>query len=316
MNPSPAQRDLLALCALRLDKESVDWSLLAREAVRPDGLRRLLQGQVIEKSKAANKARDLFDRVLDQLPRAYERVDDELALGAQRGARLITVLDDGYPSNLRLVPNLPPFLFLLGGELTAQDLRSVAVVGTRKPSPRGVRLATGLAGRLVERGVTVVSGMAAGIDTAAHRAALDAHGRTIAVIGTGVTRVFPRENAALMEEIVERGVVVSQFWPSTPPATWTFPRRNVVMSGIAQGTAVIEATHTSGAKMQARLALEHGKRAFLLKSLVSDNLWAQKYVAERGAIEVADIDDILKWLAEPDRIQEVTQQRQLTLDLV
>lgn len=316
MHPTNAQRDLLALCALRLDKESVDWSLIAREAVRPDGVARMLRGQVVEKSKAALKATDLLARVLDQLPRAYERVDEEMGLAAERGAVLVTVLDESYPSNLRLIPNLPPFLFLMGRQVTTEDLRSVAVVGTRRPSPRGLGLAKRLAGQLVDRGVTVVSGMAAGIDSAAHRATLDAGGRTIAVIGTGVTKVFPKENAGLMDEIVERGVVVSQFWPSTPPATWTFPRRNVVMSGIAQGTAVIEASHTSGAKMQARLALEHGKRAFLLKSLVTDQPWAQTYVAERGAIEIGDVEDILSWLAEPDRIREVTEQRQLTLDLV
>lgn len=316
MSSSTPERDLLALCALRLDKESIDWSLLAREVQRPDGLARLLQGQIIEKSKAAAKARYLLEVLLKELPRAYERVDEELELGTQRGARLVTVLDDAYPSNLRLIPNLPPFLFILGGDTTAADLRAVAVVGTRQPSPRGLKYAGRLAGQLVERSVTVVSGMAAGIDTAVHRATLDIGGRTIAVIGTGVTKVFPRENAALMEEIEEHGLVVSQFWPSTPPATWTFPRRNVVMSGIAQGTAVIEASHTSGAKMQARLALEHGKRVFLLKSLVTDQKWAQTYVAERGAIEVEDVADILKWLAAPDRIREVTEQRQLTLDLV
>lgn len=315
MDPSP-QRDLLALCALRVEKESLDWSLLAREAMRPDGLQRLLSGQILEQSKAAERARELLPTMLPRLDAAYDRVDVEVDLGLERGARLVTILDDDYPSNLRLVPNLPPFLFLLGGAIEPHDLRSVAVVGTRKPSPRGVGLAERLARQLVEQSVTVVSGLAAGIDTAAHTATLAAGGRTIAVIGTGVTRVFPKENAALMESIIETGVVVSQFWPSTPPATWTFPRRNVVMSGIAQGTAVIEASSTSGAKMQARLALEHGKRAFLLKTLVTDQPWAQKYVATRGAIEVSDIDDIIKWLAEPDRIREVTERRQLTLDLV
>ena len=192
----------------------------------------------------------------------------------------------------------------------------MAVVGTRKPSPTGQSRAGRLARELVKNGVTVVSGLAAGIDTAADTSTLEAGGRTIAVIGTGVTRVYPAENRGLMERIEQSGTIVSQFWPSTPPATWTFPRRNVVMSGIAQGTAVIEATSTSGAKMQARLALEHGKRAFLLRTLVTEQPWARKYVAERGAIEVADVGDIVKWLAAPDRIKEVTEQRQLTLDLV
>lgn len=314
MNAS-RQRDLLALCALRHEKESLDWSLLAREATRPDGVARLLTGEVLERSKAADKARALMSKVLPQLSEAYERVDREHELGSGRGARLVTVLDDCYPSNLRLIPNLPPFLYLLGRQITAEDLRSVAVVGTRKPSPRGRKLASQLARQLVEAGVTVVSGLAAGIDTAAHTATLEAGGKTIAVIGTGVTKVYPRENAELMERIESEGVVVSQFWPSTAPATWTFPRRNVVMSGIAQGTAVVEASSTSGAKMQARLALDHNKRAFLLKSLVTDQPWAQSYVEKRGAIEVTEVHDVLRWLAEPDRIREVTDQRQLSLEL-
>lgn len=313
---SSEQRDLLALCALRVERESLDWSLLAREAVRPDGLRRLLSGSIVEQSTVANKSRAVIKKALKLLNEGYDRVDAELTLAHKREARLVTVLDDDYPSNLRLISNLPPFLFLLGGRIEDADLRSVAVVGTRKPSPAGQSRAARLARDLVKNGVTVVSGLAAGIDTAAHTAALEAGGRTIAVIGTGVTRVYPAENRGLMERIEQAGTVVSQFWPSTSPATWTFPRRNVVMSGIAQGTAVIEATSTSGAKMQARLALEHGKRAFLLRTLVTEQPWAQKYVAQRGAIEVADVDDIVKWLAAPDRIREVTEQRQLTLDLV
>jgi DNA processing protein len=312
---SPDQHDLLALCALREEKSSVDWSLLAREAVRSNGLADLLAGHIAERSAVASRSRRILRRLLPQLDRARERVDSELALAEQLGARLVTVLDDGYPSNLRLIPNLPPFLFVLGDEFHDDDLRSVAVVGTRKPSPDGLRRARRMAEQLVDHGVTVVSGMAAGIDTAAHRATLDVGGRTIAVTGTGITRTYPKENAALAAEIAEHGAIVSQFWPSTPPATWTFPRRNVVMSGIAQGTVVIEASQTSGAKMQARLALEHGKRVFLVRTLVTSQPWAGTYVAERGAVEVGEVDDVIRHLAEPDRIRSATEQRQLTLDL-
>ena len=113
---------------------------------------------------------------------------------------------------------------------------------------------------LAGQAATVVSGLAKGIDTAAHCAALDADGRTIAVLGTGITKCYPGENRDLAEAITAgSGVLVSQFWPTSPPSRFTFPRRNVVTSGISQGTIVIEATSTSGAKMQARLALDHGK---------------------------------------------------------
>jgi DNA processing protein len=315
MNLSPTQRDLLALCEIHDGEDRLDWSMLARESARTAGVAQLLNGEVLEKSATAAKARELLPRLLSSLDAARDRVAAEVERADAVGARLVTVLDESYPANLRLIPNLPPFLFLRGVDITENDLRAVCVVGTRQPSPRGVTVASSLATQLVERGVTVVSGLAKGIDAAAHRAALDAGGRTIAVIGTGITRTYPKENLELSEEIAERGLLVSQFWPSSSPARWTFPRRNVVMSGIAQGTAVVEAGPTSGAKMQARLALEHGKRVFLMHSLVTNQKWAETYLAERGALEVSSVEDILENLAEPHRIRGVTDQRQLTLDL-
>jgi DNA processing protein len=230
------------------------------------------------------------------------------------GATLVTVLDEAYPTNLRLIFNLPPFLFMRG-EIGEADLRSVAVVGTRTPTEDGIRRATRMARTLAERGVTVVSGLAAGIDTAAHTAALDAGARTIAVVGTGVLRTYPRTNVALAEEIATKGAIVSQFWPDAHPATYTFPRRNVTMSGIAQGTVVIEASHTSGAKMQARLAIEHGKKVFLLRSLVDSHPWAAKYASDRGALVVEDVDDVIRQLVTPDRVRSADNLRvQLALE--
>jgi DNA processing protein len=168
---------------------------------------------------------------------------------------------------------------------------------------------------LVDHGVTVVSGLARGIDTAAHTAALSAGGRTIAVIGTGINRCYPAENKDLVEDIVRRGAVVSQFWPDAPPATYTFPRRNVTMSGIAQGTVVIEASSTSGAKMQARIALEHGKKVFLIRSLTEQQEWARTYIEKRGAIAVDDVTDVVAALAPPERIHAADRRReQLVMD--
>ena len=170
---------------------------------------------------------------------------------------------------------------------------------------------------LAERGVTVVSGMARGIDSAAHRSAIESGGRTIAVLGTGITKTYPSENRELAEEISEHGALVSQFWPTRSPGRDTFPRRNVVTSGLSQGTVVIEASSTSGAKMQARLALEHGKKVFLLKSLVTDQPWARTYVAKRGAIEVNDVEEVIRHLASPERVRQASEQRQqLTLALL
>lgn len=301
---------LLALCAIR----GLNWSLIAREAQRADGLERLFAGRIVEHSEQADAGRERLVEALAEPSTLFERVEAELDAASAAGASLVTVLDDTYPSNLRLVFNLPPFLFYRG-ELQPEDAFSVAVVGTRQASSEGLSRARQMASGLVSSGVTVVSGLAAGIDTAAHEATLRAGGRTVAVLGTGITRTYPRENAALAERICERGALVSQFWPSAHPSTFTFPRRNVVTSGISQGTVVIEATSTSGAKMQARLALEHGKRVFLLRSLVTSQPWARKYL-DRGAIEVAGVEEVVSRLSPAAQVAEVAGgRRQLALDL-
>jgi DNA processing protein len=309
---SEDQARLLRLCAL----PKVDWYLIAREAQRPGGLDRLVRGELSERSSERAKATAAAIAAAgeDQSP-SVRRVDEELAkLPAGGGIRLTTVLDDDYPSNLRTIYNLPPFLFYRG-TLDATDARSVAVVGTRHASDEGIRRGSEIATELAKQGVTVLSGLARGIDTAAHLAALDAGGRTIAVMGTGILRCYPADNADLAEEITQHGAIVSQFWPSAPPTQYNFPRRNVVTSGMGQGTVVVEATSTSGAKMQARLALEHGKRVFLLHDLVTSQTWAQRYV-ERGAIEVHTVEDIVRLLRSPEAVDSLSEQRrQLVLDL-
>ncbi|PZG18991.1 DNA processing protein DprA [Micromonospora craterilacus] len=296
---------LLALCKV----PKVNWYLIAREAQRRDGLARLLSGELTEESPDAQLAAEAIREARHQLPEYRQRALTEVESGAQVGARLITVLDQDYPQTLRLIFNLPPFLFVRGAFAEA-DLRSVAVVGTREATEDGVKRSGRMARLLVEEGVTVVSGLARGIDTAAHWATLSAGGRTLAVIGTGIRRCYPAENRELAEHIARDGAIVSQFWPDAPGATYTFPRRNVTMSGIAQGTVVIEASKTSGAKMQARLALEHGKKVFLLKSLTESQEWARKYVATRSAIKVDDVADVVKQLNDPAKIHAANTRRE------
>ncbi len=229
----------------------------------------------------------------------YEAMIDEYE---KRGVRLITILDEDYPQNLRLVYNRPPFLWVRGALLPTDD-RSIAVVGTRKASPEGLAQARVLAEQLAERNVTVLSGLALGVDGAAHEGALAVGGRTVAVLGTGINTIYPAQHAELAGRIVESGgALVSQFWPDAPPTKWSFPMRNVVMSGMGVGTVVIEASKTSGAKMQARLALEHGKRLFLVNTLVMREEWAQNYAKHPGATvidSVNDVVDVLAALAQP-----------------
>jgi DNA processing protein len=173
-----------------------------------------------------------------------------------------------------------------------------------------------MASLLAARGVTVLSGLARGIDTVAHEACLDAGGRTIAVLGSGIRRIYPQENLELAERIVKAGAVVSQFWPDAAPTSYSFPRRNVVTSGMGQGTVVVEASATSGAKMQARLAIEHGKQVFLLKSLVTERAWAKRYLSRPRVYEVSDVDDIIRALRSTQEMRDRAEQRvQLALSL-
>lgn len=211
------------------------------------------------------------------------------------GLHLVTILDPDYPQQLLTVHQRPPFL-LYRGSLDDRDAGGVAIVGTRSASPDGVHRASSIATGLAERGVTVISGLAAGIDTAAHTAALRAGGRTVAVIGTGLRTAYPPENSALQEQIARKHLVLSQFWPDARPTKTSFPMRNAVMSGYAAATVVIEANWKSGARMQARLALEHGRPVFLLDSLLRHD-WARVYVA-RGAVTVTSAADVLARLDE------------------
>jgi len=305
--------DLLSLCRVR----GVSWHYIAREAQRRPELEvdRLVGGDTTEQGKAALETLTLLAEARPEVSGHRETVEEMIASTESDGIKLTTVLDQSYPVNLRVIDNLPPFLFYRG-ELHPDDAYSVAVVGTRVPSPEGLMRAEKMAERLAEYGVTVLSGLARGIDTAAHEAALNAGGRTIAVLGSGIRRIYPRENTGLAERIADTGAVVSQFWPDTAPTSYTFPRRNVVTSGMGQGTVVIEASATSGAKMQARLAIEHGKQVFLLASLVTQRDWARSYLKRPRVYEVNDVDDIISVLRSPDEIRSRAEQRvQLALTL-
>jgi len=268
---------------------------------------RLLGGEpVIMPAERRQYASELVSRIgpadVSQAQTLIDRVTSQ-------GVRLITVLDEDYPENLKLIFNRPPFIWVRG-ELEPRNLRAIAVVGTRQATEEGRAAAARLARGLAQARVIVLSGLARGIDTAAQAATIEAGGRTVAVMGTGILApVYPAENGELAERIVGTGgAIVSQFWPQAPPRKANFPRRNVVMSGMSAGTVVVEAAATSGAKMQARLALEHGKRLFLPEPLVASQDWARRYATRPGVTVVGDLDDILDEL-----VKVVEVPRQLTL---
>ena len=198
----------------------------------------------------------------------------EIAHWERSGIQLISVLDEAYPDNLRGVHDRPPLLFV-AGNLLAGDARAAAVIGSRDASDAGAESARQIATFLTRSSFTVVSGLARGIDTAAHTAALDSGGRTIAVIGNGIAHSYPPENAWLQQRISAEGAVISQFLPPVAPAPGHFPMRNAVMSGMAVATVIVEAGIRSGARTQARLALAHGRPVLLMKTVLSQD-WAQQ----------------------------------------
>jgi len=265
------------------------WHLVSDEIEERGSALAVLEGRGPETSGAADLT--LFPAEADQ-----QRDEDLDAIVAEigdweaEGIHLVTVLDEDYPQNLRTIHNRPPLLFVRGS-LLADDERSIAVVGTRQVSPDGLRQTTAMAEDLSALGFTIVSGLAEGVDTAAHRAALDSGRRTVAVIGTGIRRAYPAANAELQERIAAEGAVASQFWPDAPPRRQSFPMRNIVMSGIALATVVIEASHTSGARMQARIALEHGRPVFLMRSLLSHE-WARAYAERPGTHVVRSASEV------------------------
>jgi len=212
-----------------------------------------------------------------------------------------TLLQLSYPGNLQAVFDKPPLLFVMGHWDDGLDRRAVAVVGTRTATPEGCKRAYRLAFKLASAGITVISGLAKGIDAYAHRGALRAGGRTIAVLGTGILKRYPRENASLADEILASGgALVSQFFPAQHPTKWTFPVRNITMSGLSLATVVVEAGATSGAKLQAEAALIHGRSVFLPSSLVTGHPWARAMIREgfRGsyATEVHSPEEVLEKL--------------------
>lgn len=224
---------------------------------------------------------------------ARHELDDavaEIAGWERSGITLLTVLDSEYPENLRTVYDRPPLIFV-AGSLRESDARSVAVVGARAASREGLARARQITEHLANCGCTVISGLAAGIDTQAHTTALRCGGRTVAVLGTGLRLCYPPENAHLQRRLARDGAVVSQFWPGSRPTAASFIRRNATMSGLAMGTVVVEASHTSGARAQARLALQHGRPVFLPEPLL-DEPWARAFADRPGTHVVREPEEI------------------------
>jgi DNA processing protein len=195
----------------------------------------------------------------------------ELEECEQHGIRLLQLEDPGYPQLLRRIDDPPPLLYVRG-EITNVDDLALAIVGGRSASYYGTAQASRFARDFATRRVTVVSGLARGIDTAAHRAALEGGGRTLAVVGSGLLDIYPPENERFADEVAGNGAVISEFPLHTPGRARNFPQRNRVISGLSLGVLVVEATRKSGSLITARLALEQGREVFALPGKVDSDL--------------------------------------------
>jgi DNA processing protein len=250
-------------------------------------------------SATALRAAGLPQAAIEQLLYGRQRLDLDAQMeriGAL-GLHLITWQDPDYPPRLKEIEQSPPLLYVKG-ELSPSDEWALAVVGTRSPTSYGKEAAQRLAGGLAENGVTVISGLALGIDAVAHRAALEAGGRTIAVLGSGSDVIYPTRHASLAEAIVESGALISDFPLGTRPAAGNFPARNRIISGLGLGTVVVEAGARSGALITLQFALEQGRETFAVPGGIHSRMSAGTNGAiQRGEAKlVMDVRDILEEL--------------------
>ncbi len=228
----------------------------------------------------------------------HERIHDETVRRDGSVPRALTRAEAAYPSRLAEVPDAPATLHVRGRLLDA-DALAVAVVGSRRATPYGLEVAETLAADLAARGVTIVSGLARGIDSAAHRGALRVGGRTVAVLGSGVDVIYPPENRRLADEIAERGALVSQFAPGTPPLPQNFPIRNQVIAAMSLAVVVVEAAERSGSLITARLAAELGREVLAVPGRITapESCGANRLIQD-GAHVAMGWDDVVAVLPE------------------
>ena len=233
---------------------------------------------------------------------------DELRFISEEGIRAISILDADYPELLKNIYDPPPVIFVKGS-LKDLNRKTIAVVGSRRCSFYGMNMSKKLAYDLAQEGITVVSGLARGIDTAAHKGTLKAKGETIAVLGHGFRKIYPPEAGPLMHEICEVGAVITEYTSKVEPLKGNFPRRNRIISGLSHGVVVVEAGHKSGAMITANIALEQGREVFAVPGR-ADTAGSKgaNYLIQNGAKLVMGIDDITEELGPIEKKNDIKQK--------
>jgi len=288
-----------------MDERTAYIALNLMEGIGPVGVRALVtalgsaaavfEAPAGELQRATGIGTAAADRILAQ--RGTLAVEAEIERAEAVGVRIVTMLDPEYPEALKQIHD-PPLALYMRGRLQSRDRHAVAIVGTRRPTHYGIQTAGRLAFQLAQSGFTLVSGLALGIDTAAHEGALRAGGRTLAVIGSGLNRLYPDENRKLADRIAEQGAVLSEFPMDRPPDKTTFPMRNRIVSGLSAGVLVVEAGRRSGATITADQALSQGRDVFSVPGRI-DSYASQgtNALLKQGAIPVTGVDDILEHYA-------------------
>lgn len=250
-------------------------------------------------------------RTSQNLLQARSEIDPELRWlrVQQAGVTCLTWEDGDYPEALRQTDGAPPVLYV-DGALADSDRLAVAIVGTRRASSYGREIAHQLATELARNGITIVSGLALGIDTVAHTAALKAGGRTLSVLGSGVDQIYPTQNRGLAQEIRQQGAILSEYWLGTRPEAMNFPPRNRIISGLSQAIVIVEAGKRSGALITATFAAEQGREVFAIPgSILHPGSIGCNRLIQQGATPLLSVDDVLDQL-QFDRIRETTIVRQ------
>ena len=292
---------LLALLTLKPGGRS--WDQIANEVV-------LAGSATMELDDLRQKSATLFEDPAIETALSEARI--MLVQWLSDGLDFIPIMSDRYPTRLAQVFDAPPFLFAQG--TVVPDDQGMSVVGSRQCTPEGRAMARDAVRILAERGLTTIAGLAEGIDTVAHQAALDLGVRTVAVLGTGIRKYAPAANRQLQDEIAELGLVLSQFYPDQPPTKQTFPMRNGTMSGYGLATIVVEAGEYSGTRIQARRAADHGRPVIMSAQIAENTTWGKSLARSPGTwvvhtrreVEVA-VDEVieetsLEWLRDMELV--------------
>ncbi len=261
--------------------------LINTSGIGPISFKKLMnQYQDVDKALSElSQKRELFSR---------KKAEEELMKAEIKGVKIITLEDEYYPYNLKQIEDCPPVLYALGNIKLLKDDNALAVVGSRSASLGATKMAKNISAELSKSGITIVSGLARGIDALSHEGALSVGGNTIAVLGTGVDVVYPKENDSLYKQISQKGLIISDYPLGTKPQASNFPRRNRIVSGLSKGVLVVEAGVKSGSLITANLALEQGRDVYAIPGAPFDGRTSGcNKLLKDGAIFVETYKDIL-----------------------